>query len=118
MNGERTRIPITVSVLVTEEGPARFTAHALELDLVCESTTVKGALDKLGVAVRAYVEYAFTNGQLGNLMSPAPQEYWSRFDNVDEVRKVRSSLVAQNPVTLFWAMMNEHRLTSTASQAC
>lgn len=116
MNGDRTRIPITVSVLVTEEGLQRFVAHALEFDIVCESTSAQAAVNKLALAVRAYVEYAMTNGQLANVMSPAPQEDWNDFDSVEEVRKVRPSSVAQNPVTLFWAMMNENRLASAAPQ--
>jgi hypothetical protein len=105
-------------VLVTKSETGRFKAHGLEFDIVCESTTVEAAINKLVIAVKAYVGYAITNGQLGNLVYPAPPEYWSQFDEFDEVRKIRSSPVAHNPVTLFWAMMNENRLTPTAAQIC
>lgn len=95
---------MSISVLVYQQGQS-YCAHALDFDIVCESTTQDAALKKLRLAVNAYMEYAILNDQMDNLSFPAPQECWDSLNSLNDFKKVEATPITKVPLNMFWAAM-------------
>ncbi len=65
--------------VVTYREDGRWLAHCLQLDLAEAGDTPDGAEDALLGVIRAHVEWAFADGDMAHLFSPAPPETWQRF---------------------------------------
>lgn len=57
----------------------RWIAHCLEFDLVGDGDTRREATDSLADAIGVQVKESLGSGNLANLFSPAPAEYWRKF---------------------------------------
>lgn len=55
---------------------AHYAAHCLEFDLVAQGATTEEAFRNLLDAIELQAAYAQETGDLGNLIQPAPPEYW------------------------------------------
>jgi hypothetical protein len=64
-------------VLYQEGG--RWLAHVLELDLVAVGDTQEGAVSRLLETLRFWSEDAVETDSVGQLMRPAPAQYWNAF---------------------------------------
>lgn len=66
---------LTVHVILYREED-HYTAHCLEFDLVAQGATTDEAFKNLLDAIELQAAYAQETGDLGNLIQPAPPEYW------------------------------------------
>jgi predicted RNase H-like HicB family nuclease len=67
--------PLTVHVIFYHE-ESHYVAHCLEFDLVAQGATTSEAFRNLLDAIELQATYAQETGDWGNLIQPAPLEYW------------------------------------------
>jgi hypothetical protein len=55
-------------------------AHCLDFDLVVVHSDQEEAIQRLNAVVKAHIEFALNQGTYAQLSTPAPNEYWERFN--------------------------------------
>jgi len=64
------------------EDSNRFLAVCLELNIITEGKTAKGAEAGMKDAIEMYVESVKEHGDFGSLFRPAPSKYWAKLQKV------------------------------------
>ena len=72
----RLNVPIRVVFYLDE---SRWVAHCLEFDLLGDGQNKQEAVESLRRAIAIQVEQTMRNGNVKNLLSPAPPEYWQKY---------------------------------------
>jgi hypothetical protein len=72
------RLPMTATFSTHTREDGKAVAHALDFDIVAVSDTKDQAVEKLRLAVKTYIEFGLNNNWSGDIIFPAPDEYWDR----------------------------------------
>ncbi|MFZ0819508.1 MAG: hypothetical protein WAM91_05525 [Candidatus Acidiferrales bacterium] len=71
------QLPVLHYLLSTSDG--KHVAHCLDLDLICVGATREEAARKLDDLAKAQIELTLATGQLVNLTTRAPLNFWRQF---------------------------------------
>jgi hypothetical protein len=75
-----------LKVLVFPETGRRWTARALEHDIVCEGRTIEAAVDSLAKIARAHIAYDHRHNRMPlSAFVAAPQIYWNAFEGASQL---------------------------------
>ena len=70
-------LPMTVTFAYYQEAETgKMVAHALDFDLVCSGNSEEEVTSKIRLAVKTYIEYGLSKNWAGDILFPAPSEYW------------------------------------------
>jgi hypothetical protein len=101
-------LPQTVTFSVGEQRDATWVAHALDFDLVCVANTRAKAVEKLRLAVKVYVEYGLVNNWIGDIIFPAPEEYWLKLQG--KMAEIMPPIeIEDTRMSVHEALLDEHR---------
>jgi hypothetical protein len=109
-------LPMTM-VVTTCQDEEGFVAHALDFDLVAVAATEDGALDKVRLAVKTYIEYGITNNWEADIMFPAPKECWERISTDTLIKMMEPITVMDRRLLVFRAVPAHHDLRPISAVA-
>jgi hypothetical protein len=112
------RLPMTATfVSYARAKDGKVVAHSLDFDLVSVAENEQKALDKLRLSVKTYVEYGLSNCWGEDILFPAPQEYWERFDKATKIQQMDPIGIVDDRMRVVRATIVEHANSSATCEA-
>ncbi|MGI0086239.1 MAG: hypothetical protein ACREBQ_14260 [Nitrososphaerales archaeon] len=106
------KLPMTSTFAIGVQGD-KFSAHALDFDIVCVSDSEERAIDNLRLAVKTYIEYGLSKGWSEDILFPAQEKFWDGIDSEGLVKMLPPLEVDDRRMIVFRAAAlpvdDEHR---------
>lgn len=108
--GRSFKLPRAITIAFYKNAEGKCVAHALDFDLVSVAGSEEGALKKIRLAVKVYVEYGLNNNWAEDIEFPAPSHFWLGVEKSESIQSLPPIEIEDKQLFVFRAMIANEAL--------